>query len=254
MDQYQNSYSARAADIARSVKTHLQDAMETYFMSSRSVYEWCGVAVQDFQSYLDLLQDFSIENAKEQQQLVIQVLEEAINKMTPAVQLLDQASKAFGEASGSIASLTAQLNADFSYTDYVNEFVQSIRADRRNAQSCVFWICSSNNRRNIDDLMNLVQRSLSDIKAFHQHAQDAIANANEKIKEIDAKLKENTQAIGGVKDEAQNALSAFDDVENINDLEDIIYDEIQAPVNNLIEQCGQYQQQYTQDKETFEQN
>lgn len=66
--------------LASESKTLLQEALDIYFQSEQSVYEWCGLAITRLQSYLRYLENFSLNKAKLQQRAVIQLLEEGLRK------------------------------------------------------------------------------------------------------------------------------------------------------------------------------
>ena len=93
------------------IKNHLQNAKDTYFMSSQSIYECCGRIINRFESYLRFFNDLNKAKATLQQRILISVLEEAIEKFTAAQQKHEETSGNFSMASEKIAAIT-DLNLD----------------------------------------------------------------------------------------------------------------------------------------------
>lgn len=109
LDKYHNNDSGKTGDLARETKTHLENAVDTYLLASQAVYEWCGVAAERLESYLRLFEKFSKGKSKMQHRILIQVLEQALNKFTKAKEKLDEASRNFVQT----VENTVALNADF---------------------------------------------------------------------------------------------------------------------------------------------
>lgn len=98
-DEFKNfiKNADEAGESAQQIKPLLDDAVNAYFASSQSVYEWCGAAVERLQSYLRLLENFSIGKAKLQQRIVISVLENALQKFSLAQDKLEAAAYSFSK-------------------------------------------------------------------------------------------------------------------------------------------------------------
>lgn len=97
-----------------------------------SVYQWCGPAIDRFNSYLRLLEKFNKSKASMQQRMVIQVLENGINQLTSAQDQLDQETKdkltdmirAIGEAKTQIES-TQNTIKDVEDIDFLQDVIQN---------------------------------------------------------------------------------------------------------------------------------
>lgn len=254
LDQFRESYSAKAGTLAGEFKTLLQNAMQQYFTSAQSVYEWCGVAGERLQSYLRLLQNLSLGKARMQHRILIQVLEDGITKMTRAQEQLELASLSFNKAAGSIVALTAQLNEDFTaQSQFVKTETERLHKEKHKAKSCIFWICWNNDKsRSIAELMKQVQEKLVEVKKFHEVIKTALGEADGKINETKKKLKDEIRAIGEVKSKAQVTLDTINDVEDIGELDDVLTNELRIPVEKLITECQNYRKRHIDEKEEFE--
>lgn len=204
--QYRGSYSTRAAELIGEVKTHLQNALDAYVHSSKSAYEWCGVAQERLQSYLQFLQNYDKGKATQQHQIIIHELEDDIAKVISAQSQLDQASRTFNKVSGSISTVVVLSNDD------------------------------------------------EESKKFPQEVKGALVNADEKIAETKAKLKDEIQALGDVKSTAYVVLDFINAVKDSEDFDDVIRHEIKLSVEKLIEECGKYRERYNGDRDSFPQN
>lgn len=90
----------------------MENATNTYFFSSHSVYDQCGRAVERLQLYVRFLDDFRKGNAAEQNRIAVKVLDEILKITTEARHNLVASSKSFNNASEYIVALITQFNAD----------------------------------------------------------------------------------------------------------------------------------------------
>lgn len=259
LDQFKNSYSPRAADLAGEVKTLLNDALDTYFMAANSVYEWCGVAMKRLEQYNYYLANLTRFKIKLQHKIIIQVLEEGIKRMTEAQKSLDIASRSFNKAAGQIVSLTAQLNDDFNTeSQYTKLELTRLEKEKNDAKSCIFWFCWENSKtRTIDELKNLLNEKLKGVKKFHDDVKDALVQADKKIVETKQKLRDEITAIGEVKAQTEVTLQTIDDIKDA-ELEDYkdgdLQKTIKKQVDSLIEECRKYRARHNDSKESLQSN
>lgn len=256
LDEYRNSYSPRAADLAGEVKTLLNDALDTYFMAANSVYEWCGVAIKRLTQYNNYLKNLTPFKLKLQHKIIIQVLEEGIKRMTEAQKALDLASRSFNKASGQIVSLTAQLNSDFDKdSEYTRLEVARLEKEKNDAKSCIFWFCWENSKtRTIDELKKLINEKLKGVKKFHDDVKDALVQADKKIDETKQKLRDEITAIGEVKAQTEVTLDTINDIKDaeVEDYKDgDLQKTIKTEVDSLIEECRKYRARHIDSKEAF---
>lgn len=249
LDEHKSSYSKRAGELASEVKSLLKDAMAAYFMSTQSVYEWCGIVVKRLQTYLDLHHNFSKTKAKMQQRIIIEVLDQGLKKMSAAQQKLNEASRHFNKVSGRITALTGQLNADFDEKGDV--FIGLVNGISIVKNVCFFWFCGIIVKPTFDEAVRNVRNKLQNIQRFHEELKESLVNADNKIDETKLKLQDEITVIGNVKTQAMVTASTIDDIIDFDEFDKDIQNEIRTSVEELIEESRRYRERHNDQKESF---
>lgn len=252
VDQFKVSYSDRAKSLVFDSKGPLEDAMDAYFQAQQLVSEWCVVAAERLQSYLRLLQNFSLAKARLQHRIVIPVLEEAIEKFSSANVKLDQAARYYAKASEGVASLISQVNTDFGEKN--GDLFKEIQRLSK-AQTCAFRTCWNRKPTSqLDRLKKELQDHLDIIDQFdfNYNLRSEFVEAGEKVIETKTKLKDEIRTIGDAETQAQTRLDTLRDVGDIDELSDAIQNEIRTPIETLIEECKKYSQQYIEEKKLYD--
>lgn len=251
VDQFHTAYSDRSKTLVFDSKGPIEDAMDAYFQAQQSVSEWCGVAADRFQAFLQLVQNFSLAKAKLQQKIVIPVLEEAKVKFSAVNEKLDQASRYFAKASEAVASLIAQLNIDFNdQSGNMSKIMQRLYK----TQTCGFRVCWNRKPTSqIERLKKELENHLAILKLFNEdyNLRNALVKTSEKVIVTKNKLKEELQTIGDAETQAQGGLDTIRAVNDIDELSDVIQNEIQASAEKLIAECKNYNQQYIAEKKSY---
>lgn len=93
LDQFQNDYSNEAADLIYDVKEFMNQGLYAYAMSADEISDWCKSATPHLEGYISLFDDPS--KFGEQKALLIKVLDEGIQSMNTAQELLSRCSSRY---------------------------------------------------------------------------------------------------------------------------------------------------------------
>lgn len=243
LDKFRNDYATRSGILAGDIKMLLENAMDEYFMSTQSIYEWCGIVITRLNTYLRLIKNPKSGKVKMQHSILIRLLENGLDKLTTAQDKLDQSSRSLNSASGKIIALSSQLNADFEEkSEFVQERTMLLKIAARNSKSCFLFICWDNSE--VGDIYAIIQRiksNLDKIKGFHEELKVTLGKATTDINSTKEKLREEIRVIGELKVKATVTKESLDDViENYEDIEDEIAEYVGEPARDLIKECEQY--------------
>lgn len=241
LDKYRSESNLTGGlELAGEVKMLLKNTMSQYFVSAQSIYQWCGVAINCFQSYLQEYQNTTKDEAMKQHRIAVQVLEDGMKKIHSTQHNLHEATLSFDQISE--VSLIPRLDAD--YADYSNEsklHIQRLESDLKESRKGILSIVRDNDKtRRLKSTIQEIIKKLVKFEKLNNVLKDAIKEADLKAKGIKKNFEDELNAIVDVKSRAEIAL----DITSIAIIDDIFDFEINSlikiAVQKLIEKCRKY--------------
>lgn len=254
LDKYREDYSKEAGQLIGQIKTLLLNGMDTYFLSTQSIYEWCGTAVYQLNLYLKLFKETGPKSAAAQKALLVAVLDSGIKKMNEAQQKLSESTSAFNKVSGELLSLNTQLKNDFDKnSEYYNRQINKIRTEAYAgaASGAVFGIfgliISYGTAAGIveNQLIPELNAKMESIKSFYVDLKQTIEKSNVDIDTTKTQLQTEIQTIGDLKVETENTQATI----SLDEF-DALRDEIINAATKLINHCNDYKERHGKKKQS----
>lgn len=229
LDKYRDDYSKECSDLIGKVKTNLMDSMDAYFMSTQSIYEWCGLTTPLLRAYLQLFNDANSDNSAAQKKLLLKVLDDGIVKMTKAKEDLHKSSLSFNEAAGNLTSLYGRLTLDSDEkSEYFQDKVSKMRAQVYGGVAVLGG-----------DLIPKLKKKLQEVKSFYEDLKTKVDGTLTNIDDTKTKLKDEIKVMGDLKTQIETT-EEFVNLDGLEGLRDLLFE----AVNNLIKKCDEYRQIY----------
>lgn len=92
LEAYRNDYSGAAAAIIAQIRVQMTNGIDAYKRSSQSISEWCGYAVKQLEAYIKLFDGVNSGNLQKQKQILVDMLNEGLQKMQAAQDELNKSS------------------------------------------------------------------------------------------------------------------------------------------------------------------
>lgn len=252
LDKYREDYSKEAGQLIGKIKTLLLNGMDTYFLSTQSIYEWCGTAVYQLNLYLKLFKETGPKSAAAQKAILLAVLDSGIKKMNEAQQRLSESSSAFNKVSGELLSLNTQLKNDFDKnSEYYRKQIDKIRTEAYAgaASGAVLGpfglLISYSIAAGVIEgkLVPELNAKMDSIKAFYVDLKQTLEKTNMDIDTTKTKLQTEIATIGDLKVKTENTqtIIPLDEFETLRD-------EVIKAVTQLIAHCSDYRQRHGNSK------
>eukprot|EP00475_Leptophrys_vorax_P037776 TRINITY_DN65610_c0_g1_i2.p1 TRINITY_DN65610_c0_g1~~TRINITY_DN65610_c0_g1_i2.p1 ORF type:complete len:161 (-),score=43.76 TRINITY_DN65610_c0_g1_i2:23-505(-) len=90
---FESDYSREAYGYVKEAKLLIERSKDNYAAATRSVYEWCSLAISLLTAYLKLLNQK--KSAESQKKIVLKVLDEGHAKLLAAIELLTSTNEHF---------------------------------------------------------------------------------------------------------------------------------------------------------------
>lgn len=203
----------------------IRNTLNSYFVSSQFVYQWCGVAANCFQSYLQQLQNTTKEEAIKQHHIFLQMLEEDIPNLHAAMNKLLAARSYFDEYSTD--SLIARLDA--SNKEYDAQIVEQSKHVRKGNN--IWTIFAKLNT----EVLKAISR-LEFFKSLNGNLKRTIKEVDKFVRLMKTNLEIEFNTMIQVKSQAQMAF----DVIYTAIKQDVPDNSIEISVKKLINECGKY--------------
>lgn len=241
LDKYRNESNLTGGlELVHEAKVLLKNTMASYFVSTQSIYQWCGVAVNCFQSYLQEYQNTTKDQAMKQHRIAVQVLEDGLKKIHSTHHNLHEATFSLDEISE--VSLISRLDADFE--EYGNEsklHIESLESDLKESRKGILSIVRDNDAtRQLKSKIQQIVKQQGKFEQLNNVLKEAIKEADLKAKAIKKSFDDELKTIDEIKSRAMIAL----DVISIA-IKDDIYDFeiislIKIAVQDFIQKCRKY--------------
>lgn len=140
LDKFRKDYSTESAALIGETKTYMMNGIDAYFTASQNVYEWCGLVIPLLGVYIKLFTNHNPAKAEGQKKLLVQVLEDGIERMNAAQEDLGKSASAFNSAAGKLTTLHSRFAVEFDEkSEYFQTLITKIRVGAY-AGSAVFGI------------------------------------------------------------------------------------------------------------------
>lgn len=246
LDKFRKDYSSESAQLIGEVKTLMMNGIDAYFTASQNVYEWTGLTIPLLQVYIKLYNGYNEAKAAGQKKLLLQVLEDGVDRMNAAQEELYKSSASFNGAAGKLTVLHSRFAVEF---DEKSEYFQSkITQIRLGAYlgSAVFGIVGVAIAAGVVEgkLVPDLKEKMASIEKFYDHLNEKILQAAKDIDETKKQLQEEIEHIGKLK-VATKTTTAFIDLDEIPDMRDIVI----KSINDLITNCIEYRTRHIKKNE-----
>lgn len=95
LDQRKAEYSEAARKIVLEIKSLMATGVRRYVGSSRRIYDWTDSAEEQLQKYVKLFGDITASNIEKQKDILVEVLNDGIQKMQLAQKRLGESSSRY---------------------------------------------------------------------------------------------------------------------------------------------------------------
>lgn len=240
LDKYRNESNLTGGlELAHEVKAHLINTMNAYYVSTQSMYQWCDVAIDHFQSYIQQLQDTTKDEAMEQHHTLVQMLEEELEKISMAQQKLHELRLSFDEISE--VKLTPRLDKDFdNYSAQSNQQIKLLNSDIMDKMSVLLNLWDSNGVRHLKSKIREIKENLVTFKVLNDELKEAIKQAEYKANEMKTNFEDEINAMAHVRSLAQITLSTINSIIEEDAFDPEINNIVEVAVGNLIKKCKEY--------------
>lgn len=243
IERFKDEYSTEASTLVGETKTLLLDAQDKYFQSSQSVYRWCGLTLQLMPVFIKSL-DIP-EQAETQRTIITKVLDDGIQKIEVAIDLLGKSSETFNKTSGKLTELDARLGNDFdSKSGYFKSKVDKIRKDAYGGAAAGViagpfgLIISYSIAAGVVEgkLIPELVKKLNEVKNFFLSLRNKVNNANKEIGDVKIQLNEEVNSLG----ELQSQVAATKLMVDFSK-EAALKQMVVESASSLINSCNTYQ-------------
>lgn len=243
IERFKDEYSTEASTLVGETKTLLLDAQDKYFQSSQSVYRWCGLTLQLMPVFIKSL-DIP-EQAETQRTIITKVLDDGIQKIEVAIDLLGKSSETFNKTSGKLTELDARLGNDFdTKSGYFKSKVDKIRKDAYGGAAAGViagpfgLIISYSIAAGVVEgkLIPELVKKLNEVKNFFLSLRNKVNNANKEIGDVKIQLNEEVKSLG----ELQSQVAATKVMVDLSK-EAALKQMVVESASSLINSCNTYQ-------------
>lgn len=245
LDVFRQDYSTEAASLISDLKVKMYDGIDTYFMASENIYEWCGVAIPRLTKYKSLWQGKMDEaKFKTQKSLLLNLLTDGIERMGKAQEKLDASSSSFNVAAGKLLSLSIRLEADFSEkSEYYQTKILEIRkaAGIKGISITLFGLtilAGTSEKKYIPE----IKEKMKSLTIYYKDLQKTIAKASSDIDSTKTKMRDEIRVIGQMKSKAEETKIYVE-----GDIDGALQKIIGAAVDSLIANCNSYRNRHKND-------
>lgn len=215
-----------------------------YFVASQNFR--AGIAASHLSIYIKLFNNYDRRRAEAQKQLLIDVLEKGVSKMSAAQSRLVISSKKFNLAFGKLSTLRTRFENEFTEkSEFFDSKLSLIRnfndiANTVGAIYGIFGIPISYATRKIEkEFVRLLLEKMESIKKFYDKLQEKVQQAFDNIRKTKSILSTEIDQIGELKVKTQQT-ETFVSMDNAPEIRDIVIEYATA----LIDKCEEYRQRH----------
>jgi hemolysin E len=247
---FEADYSEEAYGYVKQAKLLIESSRDNYIASTRSVYEWCSLAVSLLKAYIKLLDQRT--SADSQKKLIIRVLDEGHAKMTTAIELLNSTNSYFNSLKVELEGLNRQLGSDFDRRSaWFDTQVDKIRKEAYGGAAAgaiggpIGLMISYSIAAGVVEgkLIPELESKLKGVKERFSKLQTTVTDTVSEIATSKTKLVKEVSVISTIRTQVET-VKVFVDIN-----EEALYDELKSDVQKLINLCTNYQQKHEEGKE-----
>lgn len=200
-------YSRTAGRLVDNIKTSLLNSESNYFTATESIYNWCGESISRLQRYIYLFNDYDENRAEGQKELLMDVLDNGLEKMNESLTHINQSIYNFNE----LNSMSNQLELEFkSEIQKMEEEIARVRRRQWIAfiyPSVGIGLTIFNEVKTVPQLKNSLD-SMEDLKNSLTGLRRHVTTAMDETKKVSDELKQGTIILGNLRCQTKTT-SAF---------------------------------------------
>lgn len=245
LDNFKEDYSEKSGTLVSLIKWQIEDAIESYDWASAKISKWCGTAIELLTKYVGLFEnDYTVEKAHQQKELLVEMLDKGIEKMTEAQRAIDSSSTRLNEAAGSLTELHSEFAVEFDEkSTYFKSKIDTIRSATYGTTGWFlgpFGLVFSAAILEFGVIPKFKEK-LNEIEQFYANLKVKIEQANGDIGTTKGKLDKELGKIRGLRAKT-TATKTFVDLDDVPDLRDELIKSAQI----LIENCKEYRRKHAE--------
>lgn len=129
LNEFRSDYSEQAAALISEIQTKMYDGMDAYFRATQNIFQWCGLVLDLLEDYTPLLEgEMNQALYDNQRDIILQALDDGIDRMEKGKEELATSSSSFNVAAGKLTQLNRRLSDDFNEN---SEYYQAQKAHIR---------------------------------------------------------------------------------------------------------------------------
>lgn len=246
LNRFQVDYSKEAATLVGQIKTKLLSCMDSYYISTQKVYEWCRVTTDLMEAYLKLFENYDEPKSSAQKNILIIVLEKGITQIGSAQEALQKSSESLNGISGDLLTLDSQLKSDFDdKSAYFTNQVDKLRKEAYGgAASGVLLgpfglVISYSVAAGVLEgkLIPELKAKLKSVQEFYENLTKTLSEAAKDLNDGKDKLKNEISNLGKLKVVTETTRFYVD-------YDDLIIDMLKDSAQKLIDNCHLYQKNH----------
>ena len=246
LNRFQVDYSKEAATLVGQIKTKLLSCMDSYYIPTQKVYEWCRVTTDLMEAYLKLFENYDEPKSSAQKNILIIVLEKGITQIGSAQEALQKSSESLNGISGDLLTLDSQLKSDFDdKSAYFTNQVDKLRKEAYGgAASGVLLgpfglVISYSVAAGVLEgkLIPELKAKLKSVQEFYENLTKTLSEAAKDLNDGKDKLKNEISNLGKLKVVTETTRFYVD-------YDDLIIDMLKDSAQKLIDNCHLYQKNH----------
>lgn len=239
MNKHLDEYSVEVKDRLATIKVLMSDGINAYTRSTQSIYDWTSTVIPFLQTYIQLFDKNTADDAKAQKTILLDLLDKGINSMTNAQTDLGISSSSFNDAAGKLTSVRIIFSNELKSEKekYQRELEIIRRPPFMSSMSGSLPALLHNYVVETRFVPEIIAK-LDAVSKFYDTMEETVVKVSEDIDETKSRLNDEIRIIGDLKVETQNT-QVFVDMDAT--LEAFIIEAAQG----LIDKCYEFRRKHT---------
>jgi hemolysin E len=245
LKEHEAQYSKQAGLVVGHIQFYLNDSKQRYAEATQAIFEWCNLASDLLQRYLNLFIHYSEQNAISQRNILSGLLGQGVIMMGRAQAKLLDSSMSFNTSAGKLLELKTVLNADFADgSAYFNASVEKLRKEAYGSAAlgaiggplglAIAYAIAAGVLEN--NMIPAMRRAFAETHATFATLHATIARANVDIATTKTQLQTEIRRIGDLKTQIDETNVYIEDP-NLVGL-------VSGAATRLIGQCAEYRKRH----------
>lgn len=241
MDKYHQNYSIESRELISEIKGLILSGKDAYLAASRHIYDWAGLVTPLLASYISLFKRSTSANAKTQKDILLQVFDDGILRLSASQDELYKSSTSFNTAAGKLVALHGRFEFEFqAESDFIQSKITNTRLGAYLGGAffgipgiLIGYLFAENM------LIPVLTKRLKAIEHFYDKLEGKIDQAAKDIDNAKRTLANEIQHIGEIKIKTKEA-NAFINL----DQEDTLKNMAIKSAHQLIKECEEYREKH----------